>query len=323
MPSAVPPLFDLHEVIPKQSRIFEFCNGKSALAVTLSACLRRRADARRIPRVRFLKTSLILLAAADFVSVNCLAHGDVHGQINEITAQLALNPSNAPLYFRRSDLYRVDQDFTNALADLERAAQIDPSLVRVDFCRGRVLFEAGRSADALPLLNRYLARKLEDSEAFTTRARVLKKLNQFRKSADDYTTAIAMNRVPNPELYIERAEALRSLGDLEEAVRGLDEGIGKMGPLVTLQLPAIDLEVALKRYDAALARIDAASARLQRKETWLVRRAEVLKQAGRPEEAAQNYRDALAAINRLPPTHRATRATLDLEQRIRGALNAL
>jgi tetratricopeptide (TPR) repeat protein len=251
---------------------------------------------------------------------DCLGHGDVHGQINRITAELAQTPSNAPLYFQRAELYRIDQDFTNALADLNRAAQIDPSLVRVDFCRGRVLFEAGRPQEALPLLDKYLAGKPDDSEAFTTRGRVLRKLGEFTRAAKDYTTAIAMARISNPELFIERSEALRAAGKPDDAVQSLDEGIRQMGPLVTLQLPAIDLEVSLKRYDAAIARIDAASARLQRKETWLVRRAEVLKQAGREDEARQNYRDALAALDRLPPTHRGTRATRDLEQKIRAAL---
>ena len=261
-----------------------------------------------------------LVSLATLAVIDCFGHGDVHGQINRITAELAQTPSNAPLYFQRAELYRVDQDFTNALADLNRAAQIDPSLVRVDFCRGRVLFEAGRPQEALPLLDKYLAGKPDDSEAFTTRGRVLRKLGEFTRAAKDYTTAIAMMRISNPELFIERSEALRAAGKPDDAVQSLDEGIRQMGPLVTLQLPAIELEVSLKRYDAAIARIDAASARLQRKETWLVRRAEVLKQAGREDEARQNYRDALAALDRLPPTHRGTRATRDLEQKIRAAL---
>ena len=250
------------------------------------------------------------------------AHGDVHERINAITVQIKQSPSNAPLYFERAELYRVDGDFTNALADLNLAARIDPTLRRVDFCRGRVLFEAGKLNEALPPLNKYLATNPEDPEAYTTRARALRKVSQFKPAAEDYTIAIETTRIPSPELYIERAECFRGLGRLEEALRGLDEGIRKFGPLVTFELPAIDLEVALKRYDAALARIDRVSARWQRKETWLVRRAEVLKQAGREAESKKSYADALAALDRLPPAHRNTRASLDLEARIRTALGS-
>jgi tetratricopeptide (TPR) repeat protein len=264
--------------------------------------------------------TLVVAATLVCVSTKARAHGDVHERINLLTAQIAQKPSNAPLYFERAELYRVDGDFTNALADFDRAAKIDPSLKRVDFCRGRVLFEAGREREALAPLNKYLAAKPEDSEAYTTRARTLRKIGNFKPAAEDYTTAIALTRIPSPELYIERAECFRGLGKLDDAIHGLDEGIRKFGPLVTLELPAIDLEVVLKRYDAALARIEKVSARWQRKETWLVRRAEVLKRAGREAESKKSYADALAALDRLPPAHRNTRASLELETRIRAAL---
>ena len=153
------------------------------------------------------------------------------------------------------------------------------------------------------------------------RARVLAKLGQHQAATDDYATAIGFGSA-NPELFIERAAAFRSMGKPEEALRTLDMGIKRLGPLVTFELPAIEVEVSMKRFDDALARIDAVSARLQRKETWLMRRGEVLRKAGREPEAAANYRDALAAIDRLPPSHRSTRATLELEGRIRAALAA-
>ncbi len=248
-----------------------------------------------------------------------LGHGDVHERITLLTAEIGRTPTNASLFFQRAELYRMDQDFTNALADLDKALKLDPTLVRAEFCRGRVQFEANRPQEALRSLNRYLSGKPRDVEAFTTRARVLASLGSHKAATEDYTTAIGISTA-GPELFIERAEAWRAMGKTDEAIRSLDEGIRKMGPLVTLQLPAIDLEVAAKRYDAAIARIDAVSARLQRKETWLFRRAEILRQAGRETAAKANYRDALAAIDRLPPTHRRTRSTLELEGRIRAAL---
>lgn len=262
---------------------------------------------------------ILLLAGTLNFAGDAFAHGDVHLRINQLTQQIAQTPSNAVLFVQRADLYRMDQDFTNALADLNSAARLDPTMARVDFCLGRVQLEANRPQAALAPLDKYLAHKPKDPEAFTARARVLVKLGSYKAATDDYTEAIALSTA-NPELFIERAEAWRLLGRADEAVRGLDEGIRKMGPLVTLELPAIDLEVSLKRYDAAVARIDTVTARLQRKETWLFRRAEILRQAGREADAKNNYREALAAIDRLPPTHRNTRATLELEKRIRAAL---
>lgn len=248
------------------------------------------------------------------------AHGDVHPRINEFTEQIKRSPTNALLYFQRAELYRMDGDYTNALADLNQVAQLDRSQKRVDFLRGQVQLDAGQPQAAIGPLNRYLANQPPDAEAYTVRARVLVKLNRPTQAIDDFSQAIKFSSTPNPELYIERAAAWRALGKPEEAIRGLDEGIRRLGPIVTLQLPAVDAELALKRTDAALARIDSVMARLQRKETWLVRRAEILHSANREEEARKNYFAALEAIGRLPPAHRGTRMTLELESRIRAAL---
>jgi hypothetical protein len=128
------------------------------------------------------------------------------------------------------------------------------------------------------------------------------KLAHLRSAADDFTQAIQFSPGGNPEFYIERAQAVAALGanHVDEAIRGLDEGIRKMGPLVTFQLPAIDLEVSVKRYDAALARVDSIMAKLTRKESWFVRRADILKKAGCEKEAKESYRAALDAYQRSP-----------------------
>jgi predicted Zn-dependent protease len=273
-----------------------------------------------IGTVVFAPRNILFAGAFVLSGASGFAHGDVHERINLLTQEIAQTPTNALLFFQRAELYRVDQDFTNALADLDCVAKYDPSIVRVDYCRGRVLLEAGRPAEALVPLNRYLAGRPKDAEAFTTRARAMAKVADYKTAAEDYTEAIALSNTGGPELYIERAEALRAMHKPDEAIRGLDEGIHKFGPLVTLQLPAIDLELSLKRYDAALKRIDLVMSRLQRKETWLVRRAEILRQAGREEEARKNYREALAAMDRLPMAHRNTRAMLELNARIQTGL---
>ena len=271
--------------------------------------------------VRLPKSIFALVLACCLIAALVLAHGDLHPRIIEITEQIKLSPTNALLYFQRAELYRIDGDFTNALADLNEVARLDRSLKRVDFLRGQVQLDANQPQAAIAPLNRYLADHPPDPEAYTARARVLAKLNRPAPAIEDYNQAIKLSSTPNPELFIERAAAWRALDKPEEAIRGLDEGIRRLGPIVTLQLPAVDAELALKHTDAALARIDTVMARLQRKESWLVRRAEILRDARREEEARTNYFAALEAINRLPSAHRGTRMTLELESRIRTALS--
>jgi tetratricopeptide (TPR) repeat protein len=264
---------------------------------------------------------LLILSVCCFAPGAAFAHGDLHPRIQEATKQIAAAPTNAALYFDRGDLYRLHRDWTNALADFDKAVKLDPKLSsKVDLALGRLWLDADEPARALAPLDRYLAGVTNNADAWVARARARARTDRLRPAADDYTRAIALRPGGEPELYIERAEALAKIGANEDAVRGLDEGISRMGPLVTLQLEAIEIETATKRFDSALKRIDTVMARLQRKESWLVRRAQTLNLAGRTAESRAAYEQALAAIEKLPPAHRNTRATIQLEASIRSAL---
>jgi predicted negative regulator of RcsB-dependent stress response len=106
-------------------------------------------------------------------------------------------------------------------------------------------------------------------------------------------------------------------------VRGLDDGIKKLGPLVTLELCAVDIEVKDKQYDAALARLDLLAAKSPRKESWLARRGDILLQAGKTEEARKAFQTALDAMETLPPARRNVPAMLELQTRLREQLAKL
>ena len=119
---------------------------------------------------------------------------------------------------------------------------------------------------------------------------------------------------PTAVLFLERADSLAAAGNqhLGAAIGGLDEGIARLGPLVLLQSRAIDLEVRAHRYGAALSRIDEILSTMPRKETWLVRRGEVLEHVGLNDQAQATYAEALAAIERLPSRLGKTPALLEL-----------
>src|SRR5437762_2325091 len=85
-----------------------------------------------------------------------------------------------------------------------------------------------------------------------TIAPVVARLGRFLEAARDFTGAIAGSRParpPSPDLYLERARALESAGDtrLEEALRGLEDGLALLGRPVALELAAADLERRLGR----------------------------------------------------------------------------
>jgi len=249
------------------------------------------------------------------------AHEGVPEQIVAITAKIKRDPKNASLYLQRGELYRLNGNWTRAAADYDRAIRLQPGLSIVDFARGRMLFESGKFSRARLALDRFLREQPAHVEGLITRARVLAKLAARVEAAHDFTQVIALTQLPEPEVYLERAQVLvEDTRYIPEALRGLDEGIKRLGPLVTLQLAAIEIELRRKNHDAALTRLDLIAAQSERKETWLVRRGEILRAAGRNEEARNAFNAALVAIDSLPPARRHNRAITALQLRARSGL---
>lgn len=248
-----------------------------------------------------------------------LAHGDLDAQIETVSRQIDQAPS-ATLYLKRGELRHDHEDFDAALADYDRAARLNPEMDAVWLARGRTLFMSGRLQPAREALDVYLKRKPGHAEGFLLRARILAGLKEHAGAVRDYDRNLELTPQPLPECFIERSESLVALGENSAAVKSLDEGLGRLGNLTTLQSAAVVIELAQKHYDAALARVDRVMADLRRKETWLMRRGDILEAAGRREEALRAYGEALAALEQLPAHHRNVKPMQELEARLRRLL---
>lgn len=268
-----------------------------------------------------------LLAAGACVAPapRAAAHGELDDLIRDATTQIAQSPRNPQLYWLRAELHRSHCDWDAAQADLERAQTLSNRWHFLHFARARLFLDAQWFQSAKVAADRFLAIQPGHAEALMTRARAQVRLGEGVAAARDYSEAIRVSAPPTPELYLERAQALAAEGGphLAEALRGLEEGLAELGPLVTLQLAAIEIEIQQNHVDAALARIDKLMAHYPRKETWLARRGDILRQAGRTREAAEAFQAALQAMETLPATRRAVPAMVDLEKRIRSSLASL
>jgi tetratricopeptide (TPR) repeat protein len=150
---------------------------------------------------------------------------------------------------------------------------------------------------------------------------VLARQGEPAAAARDYALALAGAARPQPEHFVEHRDALVAAGDPAGALAALDAGIARIGPIVSLEIPAAALALDLGRPDDALARIDGLLARSPGNPILLARRGEVLARAGRTAEARAAYETALAVLERRPRHRRSERATA-LELEIRTALGA-
>ena len=107
------------------------------------------------------------------------------------------------------------------------------------------------------------------------------------------------------------------------ALNGLDDGLARLGPIVTLTLEAIDCELSLGHHGRALVRLDRLVAASGTHPQWMLQRGNILMAAGRPGEARAAYAEALAGIDNLPPARQHTRQIEALRTRASSALTVL
>lgn len=267
------------------------------------------------------RTSTALLSLAFIIASQALlfAHADVLERIAAVTKQIEQTPRDCELYLKRGELHRLHRDWKAARDDYDRALEIDPDLVRAYFLRGRMQLEAQNLEPALADVYRFLAHRPNHQEALLTRARIRMQLGERLAAVKDYDRALAQSERWAPEYYLERAGALAAEGDayLEQALAGLDDAMQELGPIVTLQRAAIDLETRRHAYDEALQRLDQIK-RWMTPYHWLYERGTILELAGRAEEAHRAYDSALARIESLPPRRRQSQAMRQLEKTLQG-----
>jgi len=263
--------------------------------------------------------ALIIALGGMGASTPARAHEAPDVRLTALAERIARQPRDAALYLERAELHRSVGDLAAAARDGRRALALDTSLDAALLALGRIELERGRPAKACRHLDRFLARRPEHATALAARARARAARGRHLDAASDYGRALRLTppgEAPDPHLFLERSSAFAAADPLDPrpALEGLDEGIARLGPLVTLELAAVDLELRLGNPDGALRRLGRLAATAERQEAWLVRRGEILAGAGRIAEAAHSYRAALQAIARLPAARAATAAVRSLHQ---------
>lgn len=261
---------------------------------------------------------LVLVAALTATPV--LAHGDLHEQIQTISARIRAEPNNAQLVFHRAELYRDHEEWALAAADYDRAEKLAPGNIVVRLGRGRLWMAMGKLEAAKIEFDAFLAAEPDNAGALADRAQLAQAQGRFDDAAADYSAAIAHADPVDAELYLGRARALAAAGKIDAAISGLDEGSAKLGHPPTLGLLAVDLERGRGNHAAALDRVDAMRAGAVRQEAWLERRGDILQAAGRGEEARQAWTDSLRALDALPTRLAGTDAMQALRQRLTAKL---
>lgn len=263
---------------------------------------------------------MILGAVTVAAAVVAQAHGALDERIAQLKAKIALQPADAALRFELADVQIMHEEWPAALAELAQVDRLAPGQYPTDLLRGAALLALGETAGAKAVLDTILATDPGQGHALRLRARAWAALGGSAESLADYRAALRATARPDAELIREAAEAFATSGHTDEAVTLLADGIERLGPVPALMLQALELETATARFDAALARIDVLQKSAALPETWMARRATVLAQAGRADEARAAWAALLSHIGSLPSLRRGAAPLRALAEQAQRAL---
>lgn len=264
----------------------------------------------------------ILIAVAVLATYPAVstAHGPVHDQIELVSRDIQQSPDYAELYLVRADLYRLDRDWSRAESDLASAERLNARGNSVAMMRVEIALDRGRHQDALELL--IPLRRQATTEVQFSHVRAYRGLGDLRSALVWLDLCLKAPEAVPADWYLLRARLILEVDpeNTGEALAGLQDGLDRRGFDVSLAMTALDLEVASGRFDEALTRLSDLEAVYLRDEELLSRRGDILERTGRHLEAEAAYTEALSALESLPPSHRSTPATQDLEGHLRTAL---
>ena len=263
-------------------------------------------------------TASIVAALAVLLSAPQLAyaHADLNLQIEQLSAEILQRGSVAELYLKRAELHRRHSDWAAALADYERVRELNPRHADIDYFQAKMWLEANRPNQAKALIERFLSQQPQHRNALLVHARVLKDLGHYRAAARTLQQVINLSQQPRPDLFLEHAQTLASIGptSLAQSLQVIEAAILRFGPLVSLLDYAIDLELQRKNPVAALDWWARLPNPLKQMPFWLARKAELLSKATQPKAACAVYDQARAALSKLPPSRRNIRAHRKLQE---------
>jgi tetratricopeptide (TPR) repeat protein len=153
-----------------------------------------------------------------------------------LTKAIEIQPENADLYVRRSQIYYGINKKDELLYDLRKAAALAPNNKEIILNSTHLLAYFDECADSLNILNNYIYKDSTVADVFNRRSQTKICLNDLIGAYDDISTAIAL-APDNISYRSSQAALLPKLGDSKEAferfsqlIKTLEQKLAKANP---------------------------------------------------------------------------------------------
>lgn len=247
------------------------------------------------------------------------AHGDLHERIQQTTKEIKAQPDSAFLYFKRGKLLFQHEEYDKCLSDLKQARRLGHSSVFQQLLFAKTYHQLEDYPLALTHVDSILANDPVHVIAMKIKARIYFDQQQYLPAATTYECVIEHAYRTFPENYLDASmawELLRTAEGKFRSVAIIEQGIQKLGPLISLYDALRDLHLRYRDYDRAQAVQQQIIQFSHRKEQAYFKASEIYVLQGRYPEAAAHLRLARQAIDQLPEHARHTESIVTLARQI-------
>jgi tetratricopeptide (TPR) repeat protein len=271
------------------------------------------------PVLRWLSYGCLFLLMVNFG----MGHGDVHQRIEQIGKEIPTVSSPLDLWLERANLWLVDGNHAEALADVECVLQQSPERADAMFLKGRILHLSGKWEQARGILETLLHLHPKAAEAWRELGLVCQACGRAEAGTQALDEAIKLAPMCPPEWIFERVRITE--GNSLEGKSAALEWLGnvmKHRPLPVFDEEALRLEMSLKHYAEAESRLNRLIQTHPRPGLLLLKKAKVQRLAGRESAAMETAREAQSRWSSLPESHRQTKAQQQLHADLQLFLTA-
>ena len=240
------------------------------------------------------------------LSCSIASADDPDARIARLTERIAVSPSDVDALAERADLLLQEDRLEDATADLRLLEALAPDDPRMLLLRGLVAYERGDVDRAEVDLEAWIFRTGGALVPCRLLGTIYERSDREEEALRMYDAALAFG--DDVDVHLAKGRLLEGLGRHAEAASSYEAALAGGAPSAALRARLIDVERRLGRHDRALAHVDAALREARLDTRWLLRRAEILDDAGRSAEARRARLAALGEAERLVGVRRSPAA---------------
>lgn len=269
-----------------------------------------------------LRHRLLFFCTLLVASAGAQAHGDVAEHIDVLSKEYDQQPSEE-LLIRRARAYLDQHNGRAARKDLNRALELAPQRHEIWYWLAKAQLLLQQPQAALTAIDSFLVAApdaVARASGLVVKGDALLAAGKASAAGEAYVAALALESDANPEHVLKAMDAFHAASDARW-LTVLDDGLRRLGPLVSLLERGYAIDMERGRYDSALARVEQMLTSGRRRPQLLHKKALTLQALRRFDEARATLESALAELDRLPEVRRQIPALVQLRQDIEQALH--